>query len=162
MCSCLKSWAEPILTVQNKFKQSFLDILPMDYSCLCEIVVKHWYSTMLFWSPDATASLTQADNFTLYGIFISASYRCMFFLADFVYVHDNYSLSDWYHKVQIVKTAFTYIFLTVDHLHLFFFLNIFSFSFSRVGRKTKLSISKIIFLSLFFLKIQTHAVDNCK
>lgn len=144
MCSCLKSWAEPILTVQNKFKQSFLDILPMDYACLCEIVAKHWYSTMLFWSPDATASLTQADNFTLYGIFISASYGCMFFLADFVYVHDNYSLSDWYlnrhsiryrtkpaqyHKVQIVKTAFTYIFLTVDQLHLFFFKIFFLFLF---------------------------------
>lgn len=57
-------------------------------------MAKHLLSAILYKSPDATVSSAQADHFTVYGIFISALYRCMFFFADFVYMHDNYSSLD--------------------------------------------------------------------
>lgn len=84
-------------------------------------MAEHVLSAMLYWSADATASSAQADHFTVYGIFKSASYKCMFLFEYFVYMHLNYSSLDWDHKGQKMKLPFRQIFLTVDQLHLFFF-----------------------------------------
>lgn len=105
-------------------RQFFMIFFLWIYSCLCKIMAKHLLRATLYWSSDATASSTQADHFTVYSIFVSASYRCMFLFADFVYKYDNCSFLDQDHKAQRIKLPFRYIFLTVDQLH-----HLFSFFF---------------------------------
>lgn len=82
-------------------RQFFLIFCLWIYSC--KTMAKHLLSAMLYWSPDATASSTRADHFSVYGIFLSVSYRCMFPFAYFVYMHGNYSFLDQDHKAQRIK-----------------------------------------------------------